>query len=64
MMGVEAATLCGRRFGRRKCIKPLGHHGVHWDGRWHHNTPDTWAHLAKRMKKTSAGRRALRGGAP
>lgn len=41
-----AAMLCP--FPR--CKRPAGHHGVHWDGRYHHNDPTSWMPLKRQRK--------------
>lgn len=33
---------CPFVYWRRYCLREAGHLGVHWDGKLHHNTPDTW----------------------
>lgn len=39
------------RLEGRRCIKKAGHRGIHFDGTFHVNTPDTWTPLTRQRKE-------------
>lgn len=46
-LDLTLAILCGQH----GCKLATGHPGMHWDGKGHHNTPDTWTPLKRQRKQ-------------